>query len=62
MKFVTTAPDKPLTHEEIAWKISHQREFGGQDQVGAQRLSLLRPVDDKRGISADVAGGGIDLE
>ena len=60
-QLLAATADEPAAHQEIARKIAHERQFRRDHQVGALRLRSASSADNQRGVSAYIAGRGIDL-
>lgn len=56
------AAHKPAAHQEIAGKVSHQGQLGGDYEIGPLGAGGANAADNQRGVSVKIARRGIDLE
>jgi len=59
---LTASLYEAVTHQKVAWKVAHQREFGCHHQVHVQILGRANASDDLGGIALQIARDRIYLE
>lgn len=56
------AADEAAVHEEVAWQVTHESQFGGYGKSGALGACGAHAAGNQRGVSIQIARGGVDLE
>src|SRR5205823_437790 len=53
--------DERWFFHQVTWRVSADRQFGKENEIGSQRLGSMAVFNDLRGISAEISHRGIDL-
>ena len=56
------AADEAAVHEEVARKVPHESQLGGYGKAGALGACGAHAAGYQRGVSIQIARGGVDLE